>query len=74
MKAAVNGETDKMVTLSIRDNGRGFVREDTERNHGFGTVSMADRAARIGASFRIVSEPDQFTEVIASVPAPEAEE
>lgn len=66
--------TDHIVTLSIRDNGRGFVREDAERNHGFGTVSMADRAARIGASFRIVSEPGQFTEVTASMPAPEAEE
>ncbi len=64
--------TDEAVTLSVRDNGRGFVREDAERNHGFGAMSMAGRAARIGAAFRIVSEPGQFTEVIASIPAPEA--
>lgn len=55
----------EQTRVSVRDDGRGF--DPTAEREGFGIVGMQERAFRIGADLRIVSEADQGTEVSASV-------
>jgi signal transduction histidine kinase len=50
------------VRLSVADDGRGFARERS--SSGFGMISMAERAERIGASLTIVTAPRRGTEIV----------
>lgn len=52
--------TDDAVTLSVRDNGRGF---PEDRGPGHGRRIMQERANSIGAALRITSKPGAGTEV-----------
>jgi signal transduction histidine kinase len=55
---------DEGVCLRVRDNGCGFaVDDETGRRHGFGLVSMRERAGAIGAALRIDSDPATGTTV-----------
>jgi signal transduction histidine kinase len=58
--------------LTCRDNGRGFdadtLRANNTNGH-WGLRGMAERAERIGASFRWTSAPGSGTEVQVTVPA-----
>ncbi len=58
------------VSLSVRDNGRGFtVPASASRvSDGFGLMGMHQRAERIGAQLTIATQPGQGTEVIVSAP------
>ena len=62
------------VSLRVRDNGRGFRREDaqpTDALHGgMGLGGMQERAALLGGTVRISSEPQRGTEVVAEFPLP----
>lgn len=65
---------EAQVTLSVRDNGRGFVPaqqapglEDSGAKH-FGLMGMRERAALIGAQLRIDSEPGAGTTVTVQAP------
>ena len=54
--------------LSIRDNGRGFAPEAAERMEGhYGLRGMQERAASIGATLTIVSNPEEGTAVTSVV-------
>ncbi len=56
------------VTLSLRDNGRGFQPEQVERRVGHGLMNMADRAATFGGEVVILSPEGQGTEVRVRIP------
>jgi two-component system sensor histidine kinase UhpB len=60
------------VTLTVRDDGVGFVVEDgTNRatsGESLGLLSMEERIALIGGSLSVVSQPGKGTEVRARVP------
>jgi NarL family two-component system sensor histidine kinase LiaS len=56
----------KTVTMTIKDNGRGF---DVSAKHtGLGLSSMRERAEVLGGSFSVVSAPDQGTQIIVTIP------
>jgi two-component system sensor histidine kinase UhpB len=64
--------TPTEVSLSVRDNGRGFdprtaVYSDG-RGLGLGMFGMEERVALVGGRFRIWSAPGQGTEVFAYIP------
>ncbi len=54
------------VSLTVRDDGRGFAARD--RAGGFGLGSMRQRAALIGARVRVTSRPGRGTSVRVSLP------
>ena len=52
----------RTVTLTIKDNGRGFDRHNAPPNH-FGLGNMRESAQSIGAELNIFSQPGQGTEI-----------
>jgi two-component system sensor histidine kinase UhpB len=60
------------VTISIRDDGRGFDRAATApsdgRGLGLGLFGMEERVALVGGRFRIWSRPNAGTEIFAFIP------
>lgn len=55
------------VTLSVRDNGKGF--DVAERvGKGYGLTGMHERVAALGGSLSIDSQPGEGTEVSATLP------
>ena len=66
--AAVRGST---AVLTIADNGVGFDAEasrPTDKRHGWGLVTMRERAEAAGATCRVASRPGAGTRVIVSMP------
>lgn len=63
--------SDDAVTLSVRDDGRGFDTSGEFPGH-FGLRSMEERAARAGAAFAIQSQPGLGTSVSVTVPVANA--
>jgi signal transduction histidine kinase len=57
------------VTLSVKDDGKGFTPNQDTASRGFGILGMHERAGRIG-HLTIVSEPGQGTEIIVVVNKP----
>jgi len=59
------------VLLAIKDNGQGFFLEDTQAAaHGFGLLTMSDRALRFGGRVDVNSRPGAGTELKVTVPMP----
>jgi len=60
------------VTLSVRDNGRGFdpaiARESDERGLGLGLFGMEERVSLVGGSFNIWPRQGGGTEIFAFIP------
>ena len=65
---ATNGE----LRLAVTDNGRGFRTDNV--SSGFGLESMRQRAAVIGATLTVTSEPQNGTRVELSMPSGQREE
>jgi signal transduction histidine kinase len=63
-------DEQKILTITIRDNGAGFdpAEDLSDRKPHFGLETMSERASSIGASFEIVSEKGQGTQVIVKLP------
>lgn len=59
---------DSSVHLIVRDNGRGFVIEDTEQRFGHGLRNMRDRAAALAGTLQINGRLGKGTEVKLSFP------
>lgn len=59
---------DGQLVLEVRDNGRGFD-PGSVREAAYGLVGMRERAAQIGAEFRIESAPRKGTCIAIRVPA-----
>ncbi|MFC8680181.1 sensor histidine kinase [Microbacterium ureisolvens] len=58
-----------LVSIDIRDDGRGFDPAARETRGGFGLISMRERAARVDGSLAIESAPGSGTAVSATLPA-----
>ncbi len=58
-----------VLSVSIRDNGRGFDPETVEKGH-YGLVSMRERAALISAELSIDSRAHDGTTVVVRIPLP----
>jgi len=58
------------LTLSVRDDGRGFVRatRTSATDGGQGLIGMRERARLLGGQLRISSAPERGTAVIARIP------
>jgi signal transduction histidine kinase len=56
------------LTLSIRDDGKGFRRE---QERGLGLLGMQERVTHLGGSFQVRSEPGRGTEVAVVLPVGE---
>ena len=68
---AVRFGADGLVTVTVRDDGRGFRvggQPGPARGH-FGIEAMMDRMQAVGGRFRIESREGQGTTVVAEVPA-----
>ena len=60
-------EDEAAVRLTVRDDGRGF--DPAEKGRGtLGQRSMRERAAGIGAALEVLSQPDQGTSVLLTLP------
>ncbi len=60
-------ELDRMVHLTVRDDGHGF---DTEaRSSGFGLLGMRERVALLGGELQVVSAPGEGTTITVRMPA-----
>ena len=70
-RAVVTLQVDeqKTLTVTIHDNGTGFdpAGDSSERKPHFGLEMMRERASAIGASFEILSEHGQGTQVIVKL-------
>ncbi|MCW5966357.1 MAG: HAMP domain-containing protein [Bryobacterales bacterium] len=55
-------------SLSIRDNGRGFQRDDPDWKAGIGLVSMGERARLLGGTCDIASSPGEGTTITITIP------
>jgi len=57
------------VALEVRDDGQGFAADQTAAPGHFGLTGMRERAAAIGGTLEVTSEPGGGTEVRLRVPA-----
>jgi signal transduction histidine kinase len=60
--------TDQEVTLTVRDDGRGFDPEAETVRIGHGLANMQARAEGLGGSFRIRATPAQGTAITLQLP------
>jgi signal transduction histidine kinase len=61
-------EAGAELTVTVRDDGSGFVRQDRQRG-GFGLIGMDERVSLVGGRLDIDSAPGQGTTVRAALPA-----
>jgi signal transduction histidine kinase len=62
-----------LLSLTIHDDGRGFSMDQIDLEQRFGLQGMRERAASIGASISIDSEPGKGTTIYLSYPPDSAE-
>ncbi len=60
--------TDRLLRVTIEDNGAGFDPESAARPSALGLLSMRERASAIGATLTILSRPGDGTQVIVERP------
>ena len=51
------------LVFSVEDNGIGFSMEEIQNNGGVGLITMRERAERIGASYSVISKPNEGTKI-----------
>lgn len=56
------------VSLTVRDNGRGFAVDEIADKGGLGLVSMRERAQRLGGRVDIVSTPGEGASIMVTIP------
>ncbi|HRQ33389.1 MAG TPA: ATP-binding protein, partial [Anaerolineales bacterium] len=61
-------KTEDRVVMEIRDNGVGFVMENTNANIGHGLANMQARVQAVGGDVEITSNINDGTTVLAWVP------
>ena len=62
------------ITVTVRDNGRGFFPHDAHKPRSYGFTGQRERASLLGGKLEIDTEPGRGTVVVLRLPAPEAEE
>jgi two-component system, NarL family, sensor kinase len=55
--------TDKLFMVKISDNGKGFVADRLNKEHGFGLSAMEDRVAAFGGQLQVSSELGKGCEI-----------
>ena len=61
--------TSERLQLSVKDDGSGFSRENGNVRPGhYGLIGMRERAAQIGAEFKLESEPGRGTTIFVVLP------
>jgi len=63
---------DGQITLTVRDNGRGFSPESPRKPDSYGLLGLRERASLLGGEVRIVSEPGRGTTVELRLPLVDA--
>ncbi|MCB9230969.1 MAG: PAS domain S-box protein [Bacteroidia bacterium] len=58
----------KILSLSITDNGKGFVWEETGKRKTLGLLSMRERALAMNGNFELNSQPGKGTTISLKVP------
>lgn len=61
-------QMEHLLSLSIKDNGKGFSSGASTGKKTLGILGMKERAAIIGAHYQIQSDPAQGTEVVVQLP------
>jgi len=56
------------VSLTISDNGVGFVLSSSLESKGIGIISMRERVRMLGGTFDVLSRPAQGTQIAVTVP------
>jgi len=59
---------EDVLSLSVRDDGKGFEIAKLDESEGLGIAGMRERAALAGGSLDVISEPGTGTQVIFKVP------
>ncbi|MBE9520418.1 MAG: PAS domain-containing protein, partial [Proteobacteria bacterium] len=59
---------EDVLSLSVRDDGKGFDIESLDESEGLGIAGMRERATLAGGSLDVISEPGTGTQVIFKVP------
>lgn len=59
---------DHVLTIEVRDNGRGISKEELNHTKSYGLVGMSERALQLGAMLDIHSEAGQGTQVTLRYP------
>ena len=67
----INREKDRLL-VKIKDNGKGF--KESRQSQGMGLLTMQERAKILGASFQIVSSPNEGTSIHLDIPVKIKEE
>lgn len=49
------------ISLEIRDNGKGFLTDKTEKKDAFGMAGMKSRCVRLGGKLEVISSPEEGT-------------
>jgi PAS domain S-box-containing protein len=62
------GKSEEQITVTIQDDGVGFSLDVLERQHSLGFVGMRERAALIGAAFKLESSAGNGTTVTVGIP------
>jgi signal transduction histidine kinase/ligand-binding sensor domain-containing protein len=57
------------VSLSVKDDGRGFRRTNASVPGHFGLSVMEERAKKLGGNLQILSSPEEGTQILIEVPA-----
>ena len=60
--------TPKVLTLTVRDGGRGFNPQSVPQDGGLGLTSIRERLKLVAGELVIDSKPDNGTTVVARVP------
>ncbi|ADH98943.1 sensor histidine kinase [Salisediminibacterium selenitireducens] len=64
---------DGNVILRIRDDGKGFDMKAVQHHGSYGMDNMRERAEEIGGTFKLVSVPEEGTQLEVKVPVTEGE-
>ncbi|MEP6616247.1 MAG: sensor histidine kinase [Ginsengibacter sp.] len=59
---------ERMLTLSIEDNGSGFDADKKQKNESFGLMGIKERTLMIGGEYLVKSKPGSGTKVLVTVP------
>lgn len=65
---------DNHLLLTIKDNGKGFNANSSQKRKTLGLLGMKERAIMIGATLKITSAPDKGTTVEITVPLDKEQE
>lgn len=66
----VIGREERHVVATIADSGRGFDLAEAERRGAIGLLGMEERAAWVGGTVQVHSEPGRGTRVVVRIPVP----